>query len=583
MILNRQPLVLIAAALAFAPLGRAQAPFEVVFENNVAAKMRDGVTLKADIYRPKADGKFPVILERTPYDKYSNIHDGLTAAARGYVFIIQDVRGRNASEGDWYPFRHEGMDSYDSVEWAAALPYSDGKVGMIGGSYVGVPQLLGAIAEPPHLVAIYPVVTDSNYHAHWAYQGGAFEELLAQAWGSALAVNELSRRASASVLPSHWDTTLPPSRYPLLDTGTATGLSAFYFDWIAHPAYDDYWKQWAPEEHYDRIKVPALHLAAWYDLFQSGSLRNYSGIREQGGSEAARSGQRLVVIPGGHAGFGQKVGDVDFGAGAVLDTWELGMRWFDWMLKGVDNGMAREKPVKIFVMGRNVWRDEDEWPLARARPTRYYLHSQGGANSTRGDGTLGTEAPGAEPRDTFVYDPENPVPTHGGAILGDTAKYPPGPLDQKEVEARKDVLVYTTPAFSSDTEVTGPVSLELYVSSSAVDTDFTGKLVDVWPNGFAENLTDGILRARYRDSLEKAELMTPGKAYLLVVDLSATSNVFLAGHRLRIEVSSSNFPRFDRNPNTGADPETASERVRALNAVLHDREHPSAIVLPVVP
>jgi putative CocE/NonD family hydrolase len=289
------------------------------------------------------------------------------------------------------------------------------------------------------------------------------------------------------------------------------------------------------------------------------------------------------VIPGGHAGFGQKVGDVDFGAGAVLDTWELGMRWFDWMLKGVDNGMAREKPVKIFVMGRNVWRDEDEWPLARARPTRYYLHSQGGANSTRGDGTLGTEAPGAEPRDTFVYDPENPVPTHGGAILGDTAKYPPGPLDQKEVEARKDVLVYTTPAFSSDTEVTGPVSLELYVSSSAVDTDFTGKLVDVWPNGFAENLTDGILRARYRDSLEKAELMTPGKAYLLVVDLSATSNVFLAGHRLRIEVSSSNFPRFDRNPNTGADPETASERVRALNAVLHDREHPSAIVLPVVP
>jgi putative CocE/NonD family hydrolase len=583
MVPSRRSAVCLLAALALAPATRAETSYEVVFENNVAVKMRDGVSLRADIYRPKADGTFPVILERTPYNKYSNIHDGLVAAARGYVFIIQDVRGREASEGEWYPFRHEGQDSYDSVEWAAALPYSNGRVGMTGGSYVGVPQLLGAIEEPPHLVAIYPGVTASNYHEHWAYQGGAFEQLLAQAWGSALAVNELSRRASGSVLPSHWDAGLAPSRYPLLDTGTAAGLSQFYFDWIAHPAYDDYWKQWAPEERYDRIKVPALHLAGWYDLFQAGSAANYAGIREHGGSEEARSGQRLVVIPGGHAGFGQKVGDVDFGPGAVLDTWELGMRWFDWKLKGIDNGMAREKPVKLFVMGRNVWRDEDGWPLARARSTRYFLHSGGHANASGGDGALGTEPPSSEPRDAFVYDPEDPVPTHGGAILGDTGKFPPGPLDQRDVEARGDVLVYTTPAFAADMEVTGPVGLELYVSSSAVDTDFTGKLVDVWPNGFAQNLTDGILRARYRDSLERAELMKPGQVYRVVVEVGLTSNVFLAGHRLRIEVSSSNFPRFDRNPNTGADPEGPSERVKATNAVLHDGAHPSAVILPVVP
>ena len=544
--------------------------------------MRDGAVLRADVYRPKADGKFPVILERTPYDKYSNIHDGLVAAARGYVFIIQDVRGRNASEGQWYPFKNEGADSYDSVEWAAALPYANGRVGMIGGSYVGVPQMLGAAEEPPHLVAIYPGITASNYHAHWAYQGGAFSQLLAEAWASVLSVNEASRRASGTVLPSHWDLTLPPSRYPLIDPGTSAGLAAYFFDWIAHPAYDDYWKQWSPDEHFGRIQVPALHLGAWYDLFQPGTLRNYQGIREHGGSAAARQGQRLVVIPGGHAGFGQKIGEVDFGPASVLDTWEIGMRWFDWMLKGVDNGMAREKPVKLFVMGRNQWRDEDEWPLARARATRYYLHSRGSANSASGNGSLGTQAPLDELPDSYLDDPADPVPTHGGAILGDSGKFPPGPLDQKEVEARRDVLVYTSEPLGRDTEVTGPVSLELFIRSTAVDTDFTGKLVDVWPNGFCQNLTDGIVRVRYRNSMEKAEFMKPGETYKIVVDLCSTANVFLSGHRIRVEVASSNFPRFDLNPNSAEEPERTSVRLKATNSVLHDRDHPSAVVLPLV-
>lgn len=572
-----------ALCLAAASAARAQETYAVAFEGNVAMKTRDGVTLRADIYRPKADGRFPVLLERTPYNKFSNIDTGLRGAARGYVVILQDVRGRCASEGSWYPFKYESADGYDSVEWAAALPYSNGKVGMIGGSYVGATQMLAAIASPPHLVGIFPTITASNYHEHWAYQGGAFMQLLAQAWSSALAVNGVERQAGGSAQPAHWDYRRPPALYPVIDPGKAAGLADYYFDWIAHPTYDAYWKNWSIEAHYPQVLVPALHVAGWYDLFQDGSLRNFMGIQRFGGTEAARRGQRLVIVPGGHAGNDRKIGDVDFGKDSVIDLEAYGYRWFDHLMKGADTGIDRDKPVHLFVMGRNEWRDEEAWPLARARSTRYYLHARGGARSSAGDGSLGTEAPGDEPADTYVYDPEKPVPTHGGAPLGDTGNFPPGPLDQREVEARDDVLVYSTPALERDTEVTGPVSLDLFVRSSAVDTDFTGKLVDVAPDGTAHNLTDGILRMRYRDSMETATLMQPGTVYHVTVALWSTSNVFLAGHRIRLEVASSNFPRFDRNANTAESPESATTRVPATQAVLHDRDHPSALILPVVP
>lgn len=561
----------LALALA-APL--AAASFDVKIENSVAVMMRDGVTLRADVYRPRTDGKYPVILERTPYDKRAGVGFGLKAASQGYVYVVQDVRGRNASGGDWYPFRYEIQDGYDTVEWAAALPYSNGKVGMFGGSYVGATQMLAAVAAPPHLAGIMPVVTASNYHAHWAYQGGAFEQLLAQAWSSALALDTLQRRAGGTALPTHWDLRNPPAEYPLLDPGPSAGLAPYYFDWIKHPTYDAYWKQWSIEEQFSRIQVPALHVAAWYDLFQDGSIRNYTGIQRRGAGAAARKGQRLVIIPGGHAGAGQKIGDVDFGKDATLDTWALGLRWYDFLLKGADNGMAAEKPVRLFLMGKNVWRDEEDWPLARAVPTRFFLRS--GHNLSRG-------APSSEPADQYVYDPSDPTPTHGGAVLGDTAHFPPGPLDQRTVESRPDVLVYTTPAFDQDTEVTGPISLELFVSSSAVDTDFTAKIVDVWPNGFAQNLTDGILRARYRTSMEKPEFMKPGETYKLIVNLWSTANVFLPGHRLRLEIASANFPRFDRNLNTADSPETGTAYVKATNRIYHDKEHPSALVVPIVP
>ncbi|HEX4424084.1 MAG TPA: CocE/NonD family hydrolase [Terriglobales bacterium] len=562
--------------------------YEVIVEQ-ASTKMRDGVTLHSDVYRPKADGQFPVLLQRTPYNKSGAAGFGLKAAARGYVVIVQDVRGRFESEGEWYTFKHESDDGYDSVEWAAALPYSNGKVGMFGGSYVGATQMLAAIAHPPHLAGICPVVTASNYHENWTYQGGAFEQWFNQSWTSGLAINTAERAVqnNANALGGIWK--LPLANYPLFnfpDPSAAPvsmqSLAPYYLDWLAHPDYDDYWKPISIEEHFSDITIPVLTVAAWYDLFQGGSLRNYLGIKSHGGSEAARKGQHLLMAIGGHAGSGRKIGDVDFGpAAAEFDEDEVTLKWYDYLFKGVQNEFAG-KPVKIFVMGVNHWREEDDWPLARAQSTKYFLHAAKGAASLRGDGSLSTVSPRSESADHYLYDPSNPAPTMGGPLCCDGSHMPPGPRDQRAVEARDDVLIYTTPAFAQDTEVTGPVSLEVFAQSSAVDTDFTAKLVDVGPDGFAQNLTEGILRARYRNSQERPELMNPGQIYKLTIDLWSTSNVFLKGHSLRLEVSSSNFPRFDRNLNTGATQASAQKYVSATNTIYHDAEHPSALILPMV-
>jgi putative CocE/NonD family hydrolase len=569
-------------------LVQAAQPYEVTIEH-ASAKMRDGVTLRADIYRPKADGQFPVLLQRTPYNKSGEVAFGLKAAASGYVVIVQDVRGRYTSEGDFYTFRHESNDGYDTVEWAAALPYSNGKVGMWGGSYVGATQMLTAIAHPPHLSGICPVVTASNYHENWTYQGGAFEQWFNQSWTSALAQDTFDRSVvkNTNALGGVWK--LPLASYPLFNfsdpsaaPATTSSLAPYFLDWLAHPTYDDYWKQISIEEHFGDINVPVLSVVAWYDIFQGGSLRNYVGIKAHGG-DAARKGQHLFVTIGGHAGGGRKIGDVDFGAAAAeFEENEVTLKWYDYLFKGVQNEFAG-KPVKIFVMGANQWREEDDWPLARAQSTKYFLHSVKGAASLRGDGILSTVAPRSEAADHYLYDPANPVPTVGGPLCCDSIHLPPGPRDQRAVEARDDVLIYTTPAFAQDTEVTGPVSLELFAKSSAVDTDFTAKLVDVGPDGFAQNLTEGIIRGRYRDSREKASLLNPGQIYKFNIDLWSTSNVFLKGHMLRLEISSSNFPRFDRNLNTGEDPAFARSFVSATNTIYHDGEHPSALILPVVP
>lgn len=575
--------------LVTAQIAWAADTYPIRTEFGVEAKMRDGTVLRADVYRPKAEGTFPVLLERTPYDKRNSTDFGVKAAARGYVVIIQDVRGRYSSDGEWYPFKNESNDGFDTVEWAATLPYSNGKIGMVGGSYVGATQMLTAIAHPPHLAGICPVVTASNYHEGWTYQGGAFEQWFNESWTSGLAQDTLNRSVekNTNALNGIWKT--PLHQYPLFevpqagaDSDLTRSLAPYFLDWLAHPSYDDYWKRLSIEEHFSEINVPVLTVAAWYDIFLGGSLRNYVGIKQHGATEAARQGQRLLVTIGGHAGSGRKIGAVDFGAAADRDEDDITLSWYDSLLKGVTNDFSKAKRVQIFVMGANQWREEDDWPLARAKETRYFLHSSGKANSSNGDGALSSTGPRSETADHYVYDPGNPVPTVGGPLCCDEKHLKPGPYDQRGVEARNDVLVYSTPILVQDLEVTGPITLELFASSSAVDTDFTAKLVDVGPDGFAQNLTEGIVRGRYRDSREQAQLLNPGQTYKFLIDLWATSNVFKKGHRLRLEVSSSNFPRFDRNMNTGEDNASARKPVSATNTLYHDAEHPSALILPVV-
>jgi uncharacterized protein len=582
---------MVVAMLACGAASFAAETYPIAYEHDVKVAMRDGVELRADIYRPQAEGKFSVLLQRTPYDK-RNFAIGLKGAARGYVVIIQDVRGRYASEGEWYTFKNEMNDGYDTIEWAAALPYSNGKVGMFGGSYVGATQMLAAIMHPPHLAGICPVVTGSNYHSNWTYQGGAFEQWFNESWASQLAQDTLARKVkdATNAAAGMWE--LPVSGYPLFNlrgvhrAATAT-LAPYFLDWIAHPNYDDYWKRVSIEEHFQEITVPALHIAAWYDIFLGGSLRNYEGIKAHGGSDVARNGQQLLVVIGGHAGSGRKVGDVDFGPEGAFQEDDAMLDWYDFLFKGAQNRFASRKPVKLFVMGANQWREEEAWPLARAREAKYFLHSAGAANSVRGNGTLSTTGPGKENADQYIYDPGKPVPTVGGPLCCDGEHWAPGPRDQRGVEARDDVLVYSTPAFAQDVEITGPVSVELYAKSSAADTDFTAKLVDVWPDGFAQNLTEGILRARYRESQENPTMITPGTVYKFTIDLWATSNVFKRGHSLHLEISSSNFPRFDRNLNTGEQRlmkggDSDLTFTKATNVILHDAEHPSALILPVV-
>lgn len=562
--------------------------YRVIIRQNVPVRMRDGVILRADVYRPDAAGKFPVLLERTPYNKAGEVETAAEDAARGYVVVIQDCRGRYASAGEWYPFKHESDDGYDTVEWAAALPHSDGHVGMFGGSYVGATQMLAAIAHPPHLAGIFPFVTASNYHRNWTYQGGALTQWFDESWTSGLAQNTLDREVARDTDAMQGARTLPLEDYSLFPEPSAAGeaglraLAPYFLDWIHHPAYDSYWKQWSIEADYSRIRVPAFHTGGWYDLFLDGTLRNFTGIQAHGGTEAARKNQRLMIVVGGHAGMGRKVGDVDFGAQSLVDMNAIMLRWYDYLLKGAHNGMDTAKPVKYFLMGVDQWREADSWPPPDAHPTPFYLHSEGKANTSSGDGSLSSNEPGSEAPDRFLYDPSNPVPTIGGRLCCDSEHLEPGARDQRPNEARADVLVYSTPVFKHDFTITGPITLTLYASSSAVDTDLTAMLVDVDPDGFARNLTGGIIRARYRDSMERAEFMKPGTIYKFTIDLWDTGNVFLAGHRLQLYVSSSDFPRFDRNLNTRDNPEAGSRWVKARNTIYHDAAHPSALVLPVV-
>ncbi len=555
----------------------------VTAESGVKVKMRDGVTLMADVYRPQEPGQYPVLLQRTPYNR-SDPGTGVLLASHGYVVVLQDTRGRYESEGDFYPFRDEARDGYDTIEWAAALLYSNGKVGMFGGSYVGATQMLAATLRPPHLVAILPNVTGSEYYEGWTYQSGALMQWFTSSWASELAEDTARRAAVSRSRWSEWVDGLPVENFRLLDVPPAADLAGYYRDWVEHERSDDYWRAVKVSDHFGGMSVKALHAGGWHDLFLKGTIENFLGLRDKAATPEARAGQRLLLGPWSHGDMSAQgqIGDVVFGMGAVVDFEALALEWFDFNLKDEPNLFGTAAPIRLFVMGENLWRDEAEFPLARTQYTKYFLHSQKAPNSSAGDGALSTEKPRKEPRALFDYDPANPVPTIGGRLCcGKVTK--PGPYDQRPNESRSDVLVFTTPALAKDLEITGYVRLELYAASSAVDTDFTALLADVDPSGYARFLTDGIVRGRYRASTERAEPLEAGRTYKFDIDLWATSNVFKAGHRVRLYVSSSNFPRFDRNLNTGEAILGGTRMLKAKQTIYHDAERPSALILPVIP
>jgi hypothetical protein len=568
---------------------------------NVPARMRDGTILYADVYRPKVEGTVPVLLMRLPYDK-SVAQTYVYAspafyAEHCYLVVIQDVRGQYTSQGFFYTFRNEARDGYDTVEWAARLPGSNGKVGMYGFSYVGATQWLPATLRPPHLVAIVPAMTSSDYYEGWSYQNGAWSLAFEESWPLTTIAKSAAQRLpdgqqlakqmdqAAVSLQWEWYWYLPLKRFPPLHPDDPR-VAPYFYDWIRHPSNDQYWQQWSIRQRYRRITVPALNFDGWYDVFLNGAIENFVGMRRSGGSAVARQDQQLVIGPWIHLPWVPEVGQLDFGPNARNPIDQLQLRWFDHWLKGVNNGVERDPAVRVFVMGANKWRMANSWPIPGTRFTTYYLHSRKGANSSAGDGWLSTSAAarggGARP-DRYVYDPAAPVPSAGGHSCCTPDVAPVGPYDQRWVEQRRDVLVYSTPRLSRPVEVTGPITVTLYASSSARDTDFTAKLVDVYPDGRAINLNDGIQRARYRVSDTHPTLIRPGKIYRYTIHVWPTSNLFKPGHQIRLEISSSNFPMYDRNPNTG-DPFGQNARLQATRqTIYHDPAHPSSITLPLMP
>jgi putative CocE/NonD family hydrolase len=560
---------------------------DLIVQYGLPVPMPDGTMLAADVFRPEAPGRYPVILVRTPYDKLEAPGlavfgaDAFAFARAGYAVVVQDTRGTFASEGTLRHFRHEADDGAAAVAWAAQQEWSAGAVGMTGPSYVGATQLLAATRTPPALRAIVPIITASEYYESWTYQGGAFQLGFTQRWATDMAYAGLARRqargedvsgdreALEALIADRWSGF---RHLPLLDVPAGTPALANYEDWLRHPDRDDFWRATAINERYGTIHVPALHVAGWFDIFLEGSLENFHRLREEAGTPEARAGQQLIVGPWGHDTPGESFGDVWFGSGSPFDLRGAYLEFFDAWLKGRP---VESAPVRIFVMGANRWRDEDAWPLTRALETRLHLRAGGG---------LTQDPPVDEEPDTFVYDPRDPVPTVGGNTLLPGGSLLMGPRDRRSVQVRPDVLVYTTEPLTGDVEVTGPLAVRLHVATSARDTDFTAALVDLHPDGRSIGVADGILRLRYRTGFETQALAELGRVYDISVDLAATSMVFAAGHRIQVEISSSNFPRFDRNPNHGGAiaEATDADLVPATQRVFHDAQRPSYIMLPVV-
>ncbi len=546
-----------------------QSKDDVLVESNVMVAMRDGVKLAVDVYRPGREGRFPVAMLRTPYgtDRESIPGTYRSLVAAGYVVLCWDCRGKFHSEGEWYPLRHEAKDGFDCIEWAATQPWSNSNVGMFGGSYLGWVQMLTAGEGNPHLKALVPQVTPPDPFHNIPYQAGAFLAM-SMNWARLVAGREVDAMEQHS---GRWLDFY--AHRPLLEMDDQTGSTIpFFDDWVRHSKFDDYWKSMSYEHRYGEMDVPALHMTGWFDDDQTGCIRNFVGLRKGARTERARRGQRLLIGPWGHAlNSGTAIGELSFGPDSRIDMNATLRRWYDHWLKDEDNGVENDKPVQIFVIGPNQWRDEDDWPLPRTRFTPFYLHA---------GGVLSTEVPGESAPSDYTYDPEQPTPyltAEGSAQVG-------GPDDYADLHAeREDLLLFDSRPLTDAVEVTGPLVVHLHAATSCTDTDWMAMLCDVRPDGKVIRLNDGVQRAMFRESLTDPKPVEAGVVYAYRIDCWATSYVFMPGHRLRVAIASAAFPKFYPNGNTGSLDPSVKEVQVADQEVHHSSQYPSHILLPVIP
>ena len=553
--------------------------------------MRDGTRLATDVYLPvdQFEGPYPVLIERTPYDKggCENVH-ALYFVKRGYVVLRQDERGRYNSEGTYYWLRDEGwgenQDGYDTIEWAAAQPWSSGKVGTLGLSFTCANQYLTMVTRPPHLTAMFCAQFATNIYKDLYYAGGAIHMIM-PTW--LLTQSEMVQPLGQN-FPAHRGYLGDGStwmrwydRKNEADEGFAASMiSPMLEDLLGNPYYNDYWRQFAVDEHWDQVDVPVYHYSGWYDRYPHAAVKHFNGINRLGGPNA-RGKQKLLLSPQLHGSreiTARVIGDLDFGPEASWDYNALRLRWFDYHLKGIDNGIMDEPPVRIFVMGENVFRNENEFPLARTDYQDWFLHpGPSGSIDSLYDGVLSRDRPVAADPVEYEYDPRNPVPSIGGDLF----VQPNGARDHRPAERRS--VTFTTEALTSPVELTGLPKIEFHASSSAVDTDWVVTITDVHPDGYSQTLRQNILRARYREGDERPVLMEPGTIYPFTIELYPISNYFKEGHRIRITLTSSSFPKWYPNGNTGKETDEDFPGVVATNTIYLDAEHPSKVVLPVIP
>lgn len=541
---NRSGVLWIALCLVVSAVASASESDATVRTQDFMVEMRDGVRLATTVYMPDGEGPWPVVLSRTPYNKAGFVNRSSEFTDNGFAFVAQDCRGRYLSEGEYVPFTTDMEDGYDTVEWVAAQEFCDGKVGMTGGSALGITSNLAAAADPPHLVAAYVVVAPQSLFSESRFMGGVFKEAHAGGWMRSQGVPEQITEMKKRVL------------------------------------MDEEWQRTDLVHHLHNIDIPIYNVAGWYDIFVEGGLKNFMYLQNEG-REGARGNQKILIGPFGHGELSGGLEYPDDGGGLRGDGQEV-IRWFDYWLKGIDNGIMDEPPVQYYMMAhamageasdKNRWVETDAWP-PESTPTKFYLH----------DGLeLSTEPPEVEEAHTdYIADPADPVPTHGGQNL----RLAKGPMDQRPIGDRPDYLRFESKKLKEDVVIAGKVDMELYAATDGFDTDFMVKLVDVYPDGYEAIVLDCPLRARYRngrESRDDVEMLAPGRPEKMHIDLWSTAITFEKGHRIAVHISSSNYPRFEVNPNTGDPPGMLIQPPRiAHNTIYHDAERPTSITLPVI-